>query len=76
MVKDLPHNFTDVISEKSDTRDSQSKPFAAKVDQFETKSNLYYSREITPKHVTSGGVHLRNLASDQYTFEETYQPVP
>ena len=28
----------------------------------EFKSNLHYTRDITPKRVTSGGVHLRALA--------------
>ena len=37
------------------------------------KSNLHYTRGITPKHVTSGGVHLRDLAPGQHSSEETSQ---
>ena len=33
---------------------------------FKSKSNLYYTRGITPKHVTSGGAHLRSLAPGQH----------
>ena len=29
------------------------------------KSNLYYTRGITPKHVTSGRAHLRGEVSGQ-----------
>ena len=29
---------------------------------FKSKSNLHYTRGITPKTVTSGGPHLRSLA--------------
>ena len=35
--------------------------------------NLHYTRGITPKRVTSGGVHLRSLAPGQYSSEETSQ---
>ena len=37
------------------------------------KSNLHYIRGITPKRVTSGGIHLRGLASEQRSSEETMQ---
>ena len=37
------------------------------------KSNLYYTRGITPKRVTSGGVHLRGLAPGQHASEEMTQ---
>ena len=40
---------------------------------FYRKSNLHYTRDITPKHVTSGGSHLRGLASRQHSSEETSQ---
>ena len=35
------------------------------------KSNLHYTRDITPKLVSSGGVHLRGLAAGQHSSEET-----
>ena len=38
-----------------------------------TKSNIFYTRGITPKLVTSGGAHLSGLASGQHSFEETLQ---
>ena len=37
------------------------------------KSNLHYTRDITPKRVTSGGVHLRGLTHEQHSSEETSQ---
>ena len=37
------------------------------------KSNLHYSRGITPKRVTSGGPHLRGLGLGQHSSEETSQ---
>ena len=37
------------------------------------KTNLHYSRGIAPKRVTSGGAHLRGLASGQHSSEETSQ---
>ena len=37
------------------------------------KSNLHYTRGITPKRVTSGGAHLRNLAPGLHSSEETWQ---
>ena len=37
------------------------------------KSNLHYTRGITPERVTSGGAHLRGLASEQHSSEETLQ---
>ena len=30
-----------------------------------------YTRDITPKHVTSGGIHLHGLAPGQHSSEET-----
>ena len=33
--------------------------------------NLHSTRGITPKRVTSGGIHLRDLASGQHSSEET-----
>ena len=30
--------------------------------KIKSKSNLHYTRGITPKRVTSGGAHLRGLA--------------
>ena len=41
------------------------------VDQI--KSNLHYTRRITPKRVTSGGAHLRGLAPGLHSSEETSQ---
>ena len=37
------------------------------------KSNLHYSRGMTPKHLTSGGAHHRGLAPGQHSSEETSQ---
>ena len=37
------------------------------------KSNLHYTRGITPKRVTSCGAHLRCLAPGQHSSEETSQ---
>ena len=36
------------------------------------KSNLHYSRDITPKRVTSGGIHLSGLAPGQHSSDETF----
>ena len=33
--------------------------------EIRLKSNLHYTRSITPKHVTSGGTHLHDLAPEQ-----------
>ena len=38
-----------------------------------SKSNLHYTRGITPKRVTSGGAHLRGLASGQHSTKEMSQ---
>ena len=38
-----------------------------------TKSNLHYTRGITPKRVTSGGAHLHGLALGQHSCEEASQ---
>ena len=37
------------------------------------KSNLHYTRGITPKLVTGGGTHLRDLSPGQHCSEETSQ---
>ena len=37
----------------------------------DVKSNLHYTRRVTPKHVTSGGAHLRGLAPGLHSSEET-----
>ena len=37
------------------------------------KSNLYYTRGITPKRITSGEAHLRGLTPGQHSSEETSQ---
>ena len=37
----------------------------------EKESNFYCSRSITPKRVTIGRVHLRDLAPGQHCSEET-----
>ena len=39
----------------------------------ELESNLHYSRDITPKRVTRGGIHLRVLAPGQHSADETSQ---
>ena len=36
------------------------------------KSNLHYTRSITPKRVTSCGAHLRGLAPGLHSSEETF----
>ena len=38
-----------------------------------TKSNLCYTRGITPNHVTSGGAHLRGLAPGQRSYKKSSQ---
>ena len=43
------------------------------LDLKKSKSNLYYTRRITPKRVTSGGAHLRGLAPGFRSSEETWQ---
>ena len=43
------------------------------LEKFTKKSNPYYTRGITSKRVTSGGVHLRGLAPGQHSSEETSQ---
>ena len=48
------------------------KPRSANV-LIKSKSNLYYTRGISPKRVTSGGAHLRGLAHGQRSSEETSQ---
>ena len=37
------------------------------------KSNLHYTRRITPKRVTSYGAHLRGLAPGLHSSEEASQ---
>ena len=37
------------------------------------KSNVHYTRGITPKRVTSGGAHLCGLAPGLHSSEETSQ---
>ena len=34
----------------------------------QSKSNLHYTRGITPKHMTSGGIDLCGLAPGQHNF--------
>ena len=50
-----------------------SRVVAAKMAQNQIKSNLHYTRRITPKRVTSGGAHLRGLAPGQHSSEEASQ---
>ena len=38
-----------------------------------SKSNLHYTRRITPKRVMSCGAHLRGLAPGLHSSEETSQ---
>ena len=42
-------------------------------DQIKIKSNLHYTRRITPKRVTSCGAHLRGLAPGLHSSEEESQ---
>ena len=44
-----------------------------RTDKIKSKSNLHYTRGITPKRVTSGGAHLRGLAPGLHSSEETSQ---
>ena len=37
------------------------------------KSNLHYTRDITPKRVTSGGAHLRGAALGLHNSEQMSQ---
>ena len=37
------------------------------------KSNPHYTHGMTPKRITSGGIHLRDLASEQHSSGETSQ---
>ena len=37
------------------------------------KSNFHYTRGITPKRMTSGGVHIRGLVPGQHSSDETSQ---
>ena len=37
------------------------------------KSNLHYTRRITPKQLTSGGAHLRGAAIEPHSSEQTSQ---
>ena len=39
---------------------------------LKSKSNLHYTRSITPKRVTSGGAHPRGLAPGQHSSEKTW----
>ena len=41
------------------------------IGSLRIKSNLHYTRCITSKYVTSGGIHLRGLAPGQHSSEET-----
>ena len=41
--------------------------------QHKNQVNLLYTCVITPKRVTSGGVHLRGLAPDQHSSDERSQ---
>ena len=41
--------------------------------KYKRKSNLHYTRDITPKHVTSSGFHLCDLARGQHISEEASQ---
>ena len=36
-----------------------------------SNQNIYYTRGITPKRVTSGASHLRDFAPGLHSFEET-----
>ena len=44
-----------------------------RVDGAHKRQNLHYTRGITPKRVTSGEAHLRDLAPGQHSSEETSQ---
>ena len=60
---DLRNNFSG-LSRKLDV-------FSLMFDQI--KSNLHYTRRITPKRVTSCGAHLRGLAPGLHSSEEASQ---
>ena len=44
-----------------------------KENDHKTKSNLYHTRGIIPKLVTTGGINFRGLAPGQHSPEETPQ---
>ena len=46
-------------------------PFTAV--EYQKKTNLLYTRGITPKRVTSGGTHLRGLAPGQHSSKKRTQ---
>ena len=41
-------------------------------NQNKKKTNLHYTRGITLKRVTSGGIHLRDLTCGQHSSEEMF----
>ena len=49
------------------------KTSSARKNLKKIRSNLHYTRRITPKRVTSGGAHLCGLAPGQHSSEETSQ---
>ena len=51
----------------------RDKKFFLIVGEANQKSNIHYTRRITPKRVTSGEVHLRGSAPGLHSFEETSQ---
>ena len=65
----LPSNSFDLQLLRSDNTANADKNIVI----ISKKSNLHYTRGITPKRVTSGGAHLRGLAPGLHNSEETSQ---
>ena len=66
------HESSKYRNQATDSPISNGKPRFQGINRSQ-KSNLYCIRDITPKRVTSGGVHLRGLAPGQHSCEETSQ---
>ena len=63
-----------VISTRSHYCETMDSEYCLKAKRKKiSKSNLHHTRGITPKHATSGGTHLRDLAPGLYSSEETSQ---
>ena len=75
LITKLPESWDD----KDNNRISQTPQNQLIYEELKTtsnqksKSNLHYTRRITPKRVTSCGAHLRGLAPGLHSSEETSQ---
>ena len=71
-------NFLDGIDaflRSVDERREAREKWAAQIEKFlfHKKSNFRYTGGITTKRVTNGGLHLRGLAPEEHSPEETSQ---